>query len=315
MQYIRPFTTITKDDVAVAGGKGASLGEMTNAGFPVPPGFVITASAFERFLQELPRSEDIAAQLKQVNLQDTNSVDHASQVIRDIIHDCPMQKDLADEIIQAHAALGAEFVAVRSSATAEDSAIASWAGELETYLNTIQEQLIENVKKCWASLYTTRAIFYRKQNKLEDATIHVAVVVQQMVDSDVAGVCFTVHPVTEDRNQLIIEAGFGLGEAVVSGQITPDSYIVAKDTTTLIDKYISTQTMKIVRNAKRKNEQVTLQEPEASQQKITEEQVEQLTALAIRIEKHYGFPVDIEWAIHNNGLFITQVRPITTLKK
>ncbi len=315
MNYTRQFATITKNDVLIAGGKGASLGEMSNAGFPVPPGFVVTANAFERFIAELPRAEDIAAQLKGVNLNDTNSVDHASSVIRDIIHDCPMPKDLENEILQAHNTLGAEFVAVRSSATAEDSSIASWAGELETYLNTTREDVINNVKRCWASLYTTRAIFYRKQNNMEDATIHVAVVIQKMVDSDVAGVCFTVHPVTEDRNQLIIEAGFGLGEAVVSGQITPDSYIVAKDSKTILNTYISTQTMKIIRNARRQNEQVTLKEPESTQQKLANKLVLKLADVAIRIEQHYGFPVDIEWAVHNNTIYITQVRPITTLKK
>ncbi|MFC1598196.1 PEP/pyruvate-binding domain-containing protein [Patescibacteria group bacterium] len=313
MKYIKPFKKVNKDSVAEAGGKGASLGEMTQAGFAVPAGFVILASAYEKFLELHPRSEDIEAQLKKVNPEDMNSVEKASVVIQDIIHDYPIPEELSHEFEKAFDELGAEFVAVRSSATAEDSEIASWAGELDTFLNTTRDTYLDNVKKCWASLFSPRAIFYRHENKLEDAKVLVAVVAQKMINSEIAGVAFSVHPVTKDRNQLIIEAGFGLGETLVSGQITPDSYVIAKDTQTLMDIYISTQKHKLIRDKNGKNKTVELSEKDGSKQKLPQEMILKLAAEVIKIEEHYGFPVDIEWAVEKNKLYITQARPITTL--
>ncbi len=313
MSSIHWFKDVSKDDVDLAGGKGASLGEMTQAGFKIPPGFVIGAEAYEIFLQNHPRRQDIEAQLNKVNPEDVNSIEKASVTISDIIHDVALPEDLAEEITGAFQKLDAQYVAVRSSATAEDSEVASWAGELDTFLNTTKETLLNNVKKCWASLFSPRAIFYRMENKLQDATVHVAVVVQEMVESDVAGVCFTVHPVTEDPNQMIIEAGIGLGEAVVSGQITPDNYIIAKDTLTITDRYISTQTMQIVKGPDGGTVDVELKDKEGSSQKLSDELILEIAEQAVKIENHYGFPVDIEWAVKGGTLFITQARPITTL--
>ncbi|MBU0763267.1 MAG: PEP/pyruvate-binding domain-containing protein [Candidatus Kerfeldbacteria bacterium] len=313
MSYTKQLEEITKESVSEAGGKGASLGEMMQAGFPVPPGFVITSSTYDEFLDRLNVKEDINAQLKTVDLNDMNSVEKATAVIHDIIHDVQIPDDMQKEFLAEFDKLDATFVAVRSSATAEDSAVASWAGELETYLNTTKITYINNIKKCWASLFSPRAIFYRMENKLEDAKVSVAVVVQKMVNSDVAGVIFTVHPVTKNDNQMIIEAGFGLGEMLVSGQITPDSYIVAKDSLTLIDSNISTQTSKMVRNESGINEIVKFSEEEGSKQKLTTDQIQQLAETAKKIEAHYGFPSDIEWAIEGSDIFITQSRPITTL--
>ncbi len=311
--FVKHFKEISAQDVAEAGGKGASLGAMTQAGFAVPPGFVVVADAFKEFVHDHPRSEDIQAQLNKVNPDDVNSVDQASSTIQDIIHDLPMPEELEQELLKEFDALGSEFVAVRSSATAEDSKVASWAGELETYLNTTRETYINNVKKCWASLYSPRAIFYRIENKLEDAQVHVAVVVQKMVNSEIAGVCFSVHPVTKDENQMIIEACFGLGEALVSGQITPDSYIVTKDDKKIVDTFIGAQTIKLIRDENGKNAEIELDSTESEKQKLSNELVLQVAEQALLIEEHYNFPVDIEWAVEKNQVYITQARPITTL--
>ncbi|MBU3965128.1 phosphoenolpyruvate synthase, partial [Patescibacteria group bacterium] len=226
--FIKTFKQLTKKDVNIAGGKGASLGEMLNNKIPVPPGFVVLAGAFDRFLQETDLAQEIEAQLEKVNYNDVNSVDRASNVIRDLIHDAKTPEDLEKHIVGGFKKMKCKLVAVRSSATAEDSSVASWAGELESYLNTTEKTLLYNVKKCWSSLFTPRAIFYRREKDLLDTHVSVAVVVQEMVESEISGITFTVHPVTQDKNQMIIEAGWGLGEAIVSGSITPDSYVIKK---------------------------------------------------------------------------------------
>ncbi len=337
MPHIKFFKNITKKDVAIAGGKGASLGEMINNKIPVPDGFVVLAGAFDRFLKETDLNASILAELKKVKLDDVNSVDKASAVIRDMIHDQEMPKDLTKEILEAFDKLfdldsrlrGNDncFVAVRSSATAEDSQVASWAGELETYLDTTRENVVERVRNCWSSLFTPRAIFYRHEKKLIDHYVSVAVAVQKMIQSEISGIVFTVHPVTEDRNQLIIEAGYGLGEAIVSGQITPDSYVVLKSEMSILDVSVSTQTRKLMRNVRnakiakiRKsdddvaNEWIELSRNEGWKQKLTSKQIIELAKLCVKIEKHYQFPCDIEWAYAEGKFYITQSRPITTLK-
>lgn len=217
MELLRDFKQLGQDDVAFAGGKGASLGEMTRVGIPVPPGFVILSSAFEKFLEETDLNVEIDSALDSVNHKEMHTVEAASEKIKALILGAEMPQDIATEIQTFFKKLNSKYVAVRSSATAEDSANAAWAGQLESYLNTTEENLLENVKKCWASLFTPRAIFYRFEKNLHNQKISVAAVVQKMVESEKSGIAFSVHPVTQDRNQLIIEAGFGLGEAIVSG--------------------------------------------------------------------------------------------------
>jgi pyruvate, water dikinase len=311
MELIRQFKDISKEDVALAGGKGASLGEMTQAKIPVPSGFVILADAFDRFISKTGIKADIDAVLHKVNHEDMNSVEKASEEIQAFIISKDMPEDLTASIIDSFDSLGAKFVAVRSSATAEDSASAAWAGQLDTYLNTTKENVLDNVRKCWASLFTPRAIFYRFENSLHDTHISVAVVIQKMVNSEVSGVSFSVHPVTQDRNQMIIEAGFGLGESIVSGQITPDSYIVEKDTMTLLDINVSEQSKGMFRSPAGGNEWQDLDN--GDKQKLSGKQILELAKLIVDIEKHYGFPVDVEWAIEGDEFYITQSRPITTL--
>lgn len=325
MPYVKFFKNLTKKSVSIAGGKGASLGEMTKARISVPPGFVVVTSAFDRFLKETQLEEEIIARLKEVKMDDTNSVEKASETIRDSIHDRPFPKDLEKEILTAFDKLDAKFVAVRSSATAEDSAIASWAGELETYLNITRKNVVDAVRTCWSSLFTPRAIFYCHEKNLIDHYVSVAVVVQKMVQSEVSGIAFTVHPVTEDRNQMIIEAGYGLGEAIVSGQVTPDSYVVSKKEMSIIDINVSAQTKKLIRDVKSENTFEGKENDKANKwvelgaegekQKLTGKQIIDLAKICADIEKHYKFPCDIEWAYEGGKFYITQSRPITTLTK
>ncbi len=311
--FIQDFTKISKKSVDIAGGKGASLGEMTKAGLPIPPGVVISSKAFDRFLEETDLFQEIEAQLTKVNYNDINSVDRYSNVIRDLIDRAEMPEDLKAEILDSYRKLGAQFVAVRSSATAEDSSIASWAGELETYLNTTEKTLLANVKKCWSSLFTPRAIFYRHEKDLLHTKVSVAVVIQSMIESEVSGIAFTVHPVTQDRNQMIIEAGYGLGEAIVSGSITPDSYVIDKKDLSLIDINIANQDKKIVRCLKQGIKWVPINKKQQEIQKLAGKEIIELSKICLNIEKHYKFPCDIEWAYFKGKFYITQSRPITTL--
>ena len=323
MSFIKLFSQINKQTVSQAGGKGASLGEMTQAGIPVPPGFVVLTDAFDAFLAQADLKQEIISQLDKVNHQDMGSVERASEHIRDLILNISVPVELGKEIEIAFDKLGAEFVAVRSSATAEDGAASSWAGELDTFLNTTKATLLENVRRCWASLFTPRAIFYRFEKGFNKSHVSVAVVVQKMVQSEVSGVAFSVHPVTEDPNQLIIEAGWGLGEAIVSGSITPDSYVVDKRDWSLVDVNVAEQERGLYRvnssspllpkdgaNAWRE-----IPSDKGAQQKLTNDQIQELAQLVVKIEQHYDFPCDIEWAMADGTLYIVQSRPITTLKR
>lgn len=332
-----PFSKITKNSVDLAGGKGTSLGEMTRLfggqahANPIPPGFVITSAAFYEFIKQGDMNVEIAAILDSVNPENIKSVEHSSRQIRSIIMSTEMPEDLKKEIEVDFQNLETPLVAVRSSATAEDSKSASWAGELETYLNTDKDSLLENVKKCWSSLFTPRAIFYAfekgiytkkgnitkaKKIKCDDFDsvngVSVAVVVQTMVQSEVSGICFTVHPVTKDSNQMIIEAGWGLGEAIVSGQVTPDNYVIDKDDNCILDINVNTQERMIVKKGK-ETKMSPVPESEQSKQKMSGAKIMELAEICMKIEKHYGFPCDIEWAMVDGKIYITQSRPITTL--
>jgi len=355
MEIIRNFSTISKNDADIAGGKGASLGEMTQAGISVPPGFVVLAEAFEKFLEETDLNVEIVSILHSVNHKEIHTVENASEKIQALILGAKMPKDIASEIKKYFKNLGVKFVAVRSSATAEDSAVAAWAGQLDSYLNTTKENLLKNVQKCWASLFTPRAIFYRFEmyphpssktsdvgaglvpaknlskssgdhknrpynnhfeQSMVDGIISVAVVIQKMVESECSGIAFSVHPVTQDRNQLIIEAGFGLGEAIVSGQITPDSYVVEKEPRRIIDKNIVIQTRSLIRaNSGIGNEWRDIPKEKGEKQVLSDKQILELAELILKIENHYGFPCDIEWTLESGKFSIVQSRPITTLSE
>jgi len=239
-------------------------------------------------------------------------VEESSGIIRDLVMNKKMPKSMQQEILKEFKKLKVKYVAVRSSATAEDSKIDSWAGELETYLNTTEKNILQNVKKCWASLYTPRALFYRIERKMRRKSVSVAVVIQKMIQSEVSGICFTVHPITKDRNQMIIEAGYGLGEAIVGGMITPDAYVVEKDSLTLLDININEQE-KMIKWVKNKNQNITVPKAKQAKQKLKNSEIIKLSKIVRNIEKHYKSPQDIEWALAKGKLYITQSRPITTL--
>lgn len=313
MELLRNFEQLNKNDVLLAGGKGTSLGEMIQAGISVPPGFVILSTAFEKFLEETDLNVEVDSILHSVNHKEIHTVENASEKIKALIFMAEIPKNIADEIQKFFKNLGTKYVAVRSSATAEDSATTAWAGQLESYLNTTEENLLENVKKCWASLFTPRAIFYRFEKELHKQKISVAVVIQKMVESEMSGIAFSVHPITQDKNQLIIEAGFGLGEAIVSGQITPDSYVIEKTERRILDKNINFQKKMLVVADGGGSKWQELTEKQGKQQVLSDSEILDLAKFITKIEGHFGFPVDVEWAKKADKFYALQSRPITTL--
>jgi phosphohistidine swiveling domain-containing protein len=311
MPLIKTFSEISKNDIIIAGGKGASLGEMTQAGFPVPKGFIVLSSSFESFLKEANLNIKIDSVLNLIDYQKTRTIENASKKIRYLILNAKMSKELKDEIQKFFEQLSVEYVAVRSSATAEDSENATWAGQLDSYLNITGEDLIEKVKRCWASLFTPRAIFYRFEKKLQKQKISVAVVIQEMIESEKSGIAFSVHPITQDKNRIIIEAGFGLGEAIVSGLITPDVYVASKKNK-IIDINIYEQARMLSRKDGGGSDWSDLG-VKGSEQVLNEKEILKLADIVKKIEKYYKKPQDIEWAYFKGNFFITQSRSITTL--
>lgn len=313
MEFTKNFSALNKSSADIAGGKGASLGEMLNAGIPVPDGFVVLSSTFEHFIKQTDLVQEIDAILDSVDHKAIHTVDEASAKIRNLILSKEIPEDIKTEVLTSFDHMDTEFVAVRSSATAEDGAEHAWAGQLESYLNIKKEGVLEKVQECWSSLFTPRAIFYRFEKGLHATHISVAVVVQKMVNSEVSGIAFSVHPVTEDYNQMIIEAGFGLGEAIVSGSVTPDSYVVEKEPRNILDINVSSQTRALWRKSGGGNEWKDLSETDGNKQVLDEKQILELGEIIMRIENHYGFPCDIEWAYEKGKFYIVQSRPITTL--
>lgn len=313
MELVRNFTKLNKGDVSIAGGKGASLGEMTQVGIPVPPGFVILSNVFEQFLKENDLYQKIDSILHNVDHRVTHTVESASENITALILGGEISDDVKSAVTNSFVELNTKYVAVRSSATAEDSANHAWAGQLESYLNTTAKDLLDRTKHCWASLFTSRAIMYRFENGLRATRVSVAVVVQNMIESEASGIAFSVHPVTQDSNQLIIEAGFGLGEAIVSGQITPDSYIIRKTPRGILNIEVATHERGIYRSVNGGNEWQNIPQEKRRSQVLTNEQILELSELIIKIENHYDFPCDIEWALEKGKFYIVQSRPITTI--
>lgn len=313
------FDEIDRSDTAVVGGKGASLGDMARAGLPVPPGFVICTEAFRRFLAESGLDQEIARLLQEVDLEDHASLEQVAESITSKIETQETATPLRDEILAAYHRLcqqsgGVAVVAVRSSAAAEDSQAASFAGQQETYLNIFgDERLLHSVRACWESFFRPRAIFYRGQRgNLSDTSI--AVVVQRMVNPDKSGVMFTMDPVQRRRDRIMIEAAWGLGEAVVSGLVTPDNYVVDKSERSLVSKFIPHKAEMIVREPGGIGVcHVQLPPEKANAQVLSQDEIMRLVEVGQQIETHFGCPQDVEWAIEGNALYILQSRPVTTL--
>ncbi len=323
------FGDVGKDDIPLVGGKGANLGEMTRSGIPVPPGFVITADAYYHFIQKANLTEKIRARLSPVDSDDSKALQQASADIKQLIMSSPMPAEIAEAIQQAYAEMGEGLVAVRSSATAEDLPDASFAGQQSTYLNIEgKDEVVAAVQQCWASLFESRAIYYREQQKYDHFKVGIAVPVQRMVASESSGVMFTVEPITSDTSKIVIEAIYGLGEGLVSGEVTPDMYIIDKADMSIISRKVSHQEKKLTRSVVNGNGNANnhvspsnpnswVNVPTTSQEKpkISEGDIARLAKLALRIEEHYKSPQDIEWAKEGDELYMVQTRPVTTLKE
>ncbi len=337
-KHILWFKEIDKSLTGQVGGKGANLGELANSGFPVPYGFVITADAYFYFLKFNKLQDKIKELLKGLDIEDTKKLKEVSQKVRSLIKHGKFPPDLAKEIIRHYHDLEVEerrfyqglglfeelglvlkrviyspLVAVRSSATAEDLPGASFAGQQETYLNVKGEHnLLVAVRNCFASLFTERAIYYRERQGFDHFKVGLAAVVQRMVQAEKSGIAFTVDPVTENKNVMVIEAIWGLGEYIVGGKVTPDHYEVDKTSLVVIKKQVNTQKVALVKKGAR-NVEIKLDHKKGSMQKLSDKEIVELALIIRKIEQHYFFPQDIEWAIEKGRIYIVQSRPITTL--
>lgn len=314
------FKDLNKGSLSEAGGKGANLGEMFANGFPIPNGFVTTSGAYYRHIEKNNLKTEISRILEKLDVNDHEKLLEASELIKKLILDAPMPNDIHEDIVKAYTTLSEMdgknvYVAVRSSATAEDLPTASFAGQQSTYLNVFgNSDVVQAVKKCWASLFEPRAIFYRVNNNFEHMKVGLSAVVQKMVQSEKAGVVFTVDPLTQDRNIISIEAAYGLGEVVVSGQVSPDTYKVDKRNFSIVDKYIMKQGWMLIK-VDGKNKHVDIKESAQGNQKLDDSEIIELAKQCKKIEDHYKFPQDLEFAFEKGNLYIVQSRPITTLNE
>lgn len=312
------FRDIGLADRPTVGGKGGSLGELTKAGIAVPPGFVVKTAAFDRFVEALEQDAPIRAEVERLDAADLDAIGACSERLRARIEQANLPPDLRDEIAEAHAALcesdASAPVAVRSSATTEDAEDASFAGLQDTYLwVTGVDQALASIRSCWASLYSTPSVAYRRRYGLPEDGVSMAVVVQRMVDARTAGVMFTRSPTTGDKSVVTIEAAWGLGSAVVGGEVTPDRFVVAKITGEISVRDISEKRVQHRPAAAGGGvEDVKVAADLVSVQCVSDEELEALRVIARKVERHYGRPQDIEWAIDQSGaILLLQSRPET----
>ena len=317
--YVKKFEELSKSDIGIAGGKGANLGELTQAGIPVPPGFVVTAQAYEYFMEEAGINDKVMSILDEIDINDTKALQAAAEEIKKIIIDSPIPDDLIMFIKEYYNELCQRVneddtdVAIRSSATAEDLPEASFAGQQDTFLHVSgDDEVIEYIRKCWASLFEARAIFYREENNFEHSKVYIAVVVQKMAIADKAGVMFTVNPSTGEEIALI-EGSWGLGESVVSGDVTPDNYQVDKKNNEIINVTISDKKVMYTNDESGTSVKVEVPEDKRKERVLSDEELIELTEMGKRVQAHYGEPMDTEWAFEKDMLFLLQARPITTL--
>jgi pyruvate,water dikinase len=306
---------VRKEDIISVGGKGASLGEMASIGLPVPKAFMVTAQAFRRFLIETGLEKKIFASYEQLDVENNEALEKAANGAKAMVLKAKIPSALKNDIRKAYKKIHTEdlIVAVRSSATAEDLPDASFAGQQETYLNIKGEAaLLEAVQKCWASLYGARAIYYRARQGFDDHTVNISVVVQQLVHSEKAGVMFTSHPITGEP-LTIIEGSWGLGEAVVSGSVSPDKYIFDQRSEKVVDILVSNKLVEIVADGDNGTKLVDVAGARQNAQVLSDEEITKLATYGKIAENHYGIPQDVEWGIMNGTIYILQSRPITTI--
>ncbi|MBB6400919.1 pyruvate,water dikinase [Methanococcus maripaludis] len=320
MKLITWLDDLRNDDVDIAGGKGASLGEMWNAKLPVPPAFVVTSEAYRYFIKETKLQDEIERILSNIDVNNNEELNKASKEVRYAIENVKIPDDLKLSIIESYHKMcelngdDETFVAVRSSATAEDLPDASFAGQQETFLNMKgNEQVLQAVQECFSSLFTPRAIFYREEKGFDHFEVALAAVVQKMVNADQAGVMFTVNPINQDYNQMVIEGAWGLGEGVVSGTVSPDTYIVTKDTQEVLSVNVARKDTMFIKDNDGVTKEIKTPEDLIEKQVLSEEMIKKLENVGQTIENHYKRPMDIEWSIENGEIYMLQARPITTL--
>ena len=308
------FIDIKKEDISLAGGKGANLGELISADINVPKGFVITADSYKTFLKENGIEEIIRNKLREVSGDEIKLL-KAADCFRNLIKSGDFSTETKKLIEDKYKSLGENIrVAIRSSATAEDLPDASFAGQQESYLNVVGiDEVLLQIRNCYASLWGNRAVSYRLHQGYDQCAVSIAVVVQKMVESEKSGVLFTVNPLNQNKNEIQINASYGLGESVVSGRVTPDSYIVNKNGK-LLETIIGSKETKIVYGSKDTVE-IAVDEEEQKKRVLNNNEISGLLNCGLKIEKHYGMPMDIEWAIKDSNIYILQARAITTLKK
>ena len=313
MEYIRDLTDVSKDDVRSAGSKGANLGELVQMGLPVPPGFVVLTSAYQSFIEANTLQPEIERLTGQACIDDPLSIEQSSIALRNLFEQGILPEELRQAIVSAYEEPGLDVVAVRSSATAEDLPGASFAGQYETYLNVqTVDEVLKAVRKCWSSLWTPRALSYRARQEFDVTSVSLAVIVQQMVPANTSGVLFTINPVTGEGDEIVINATCGLGEALVSGQVTPDVVIAEKESGRIKQiepgKQREMTTVPSVYAINDTAVAVSMRQTAV----LSPEHVAQLTQLGQRIETHFGVPQDIEWAIADEHIWLVQARPVTT---
>lgn len=319
-KFIYWFKEIGKEDVSLVGGKGANLGEMFNLGIPVPPGFIVSSGAYFHFVEENNLEKEIRNILKnEVDVNRPESYSNASEKIMKMISKSPIPEEISNQVIKAYFKLGGLFknplVAVRSSATAEDLPDASFAGQQRTFLNIKGDSaIVEAVRDCWASLFEARAIFYREEKKYDHFKVGLAIPVQKMIQSVASGVVFTCDPVTGEKNRIIVDAIYGLGELIVQGEVIPDHFVYEKDSLRLLNKVISEQKIRMVmKDGVTKKYYVP--KSITKRQKISDNEALKVAKIAAKLNKHYFFPQDCEFAFDNKRhLFFVQTRPVTTIR-
>lgn len=307
------FEEIRSKDIALVGGKGANLGEMYNTGVPVPNGFCVTSTAYFDFVRRSSLRQKLVSELTNLNLDNSHALLKAADSIQTAILSADMPHDLAEDIRKAYYKLSGNSdvaVAVRSSATAEDLPDASFAGQQKTFLDVVgADDVVKRTQECWASLFGARAIFYRQDRGFDHFEVGIAVPIQKMVAADTAGIMFTIDPVTNNKSNILIEAVYGLGDTAVSGAITPDQYLVHKTTGKIIHKTIVKQTWQLTSKGK-----VKISRDYQKKQKLSAKHIKELAKLGKALEKHYGIPQDVEWALEGKKIHIVQTRPVTALE-
>jgi len=318
MSFIAWFDELPDENLGlIAGGKGASLSKLHKGGFPVPEGFVCCSEMFQAFMSANNLYDKVYEKISAIDWNSTASLAEAGSSIRKMVSEAPYPAELEQTLRENYRKFNDERqpVAVRSSGTAEDLDDASFAGQQETYLYVIgEDEVVKYVRECWASLYNDSAIFYRKEHKFDEHDISIAVVVMRMVNSEKAGVMFSVNPINKNYNEVLMEAAWGLGEGVVQGIVNPDNLVITKDTYSYVRKHVPNKDIMVIRASERGGSKiVNIEDERKSAPVLSDSEVKDLVDLAKKAEQYYGKPQDLEWAFEKGKMYLLQSRPITTL--